>query len=181
MKAFGYVNIEKEPVFSLDTIELQDAKINLRRTPDYQLETSCWKDVTKWVKRNPRCFNDTTLTKFRNIIFEKDIPAIRQIFTNVDGYDNYDQDGYVLGTSYYQLDTASWKETSHWIANNPKSFDGTTLTKFRDVILDPDFPPIRQFFNVSTTDDVTYNLLVTSLTNTLIVMFVSGCICAVLY
>lgn len=46
------------------------------------------------------------------------------------------------------LDSNSWKYLNKWIKANPRGFTESQLVKFRNVILDPDLPSIRQKFTL---------------------------------
>lgn len=47
---------------------------------------------------------------------------------------------------YHPLDSDSWRYIRSWVHDNPRSFDGPRLRKFKDVIMDDEFPPVRQRF-----------------------------------
>jgi len=52
----------------------------------------------------------------------------------------------------------SWNYVKTYIRNNPRPFNDVKLQKFRDVILDPEFPPIRQKFCLEEEDQVEENI-----------------------
>ena len=143
----GYVDLitdrDRKPI--VDTKALIDAKYKLKQPIHF------YNVDVKWIKKNPKLFTIDSLIKWRDIILDKDIPIIRQTFKNVDGYTNYDKDGYIIGSSYCYLDSAAWKDTKKWILDNPRPFTSNDLIKYRDIILDKEIPPVRRCYNFKKT------------------------------
>ena len=77
----------------------------------------------------------------------KKVPfTVEQLVNTKDNLKKIDQD--TINSWSDPLDSSSWNYLKKWIKDNPREFDEAKLAKFRNVILDPDFPSIRQRFPI---------------------------------